>query len=77
MNQIILDAQTRRKLGDLKEPLAICDESGKVLAQLIPCLDPSRDEPVEPVISADELERRRRERAYSTADVLAHLDKLS
>jgi hypothetical protein len=43
---------------------------------VIPVLDPSLYEPVEPTISPEELERRKLEPDYSTAEVLAHLEKL-
>ncbi len=76
MNRVILDATLRKKLHDLRQPLELCDESGKVLARLIPVLDPSQYEPVEPPISAEELDRRRQEPDYSTAEVLAHVEHL-
>ena len=77
MTQVILDATLRSKLRDLKETLELCDESGTVLARVIPVLDESQYEPVEPPpISAEELERRRQEPTYSTAEVLEHLRKL-
>ena len=76
MTQIILDAVLRSKLHDLSQPLELCDESGWVLARLTPVLDPSQYEPVEPQLSADELQRRRQEPDFSTAEVLAYLEKL-
>jgi len=76
MTQLILDAATRSKLRDLKQPLELCNESGKVLARLIPVLDASEYEAVEVPISAEELARRQQEPDFSTAEVLAHLEKL-
>ena len=76
MTQIILDAATRSKLHNLREAADLCDESGKVLARLIPVLDPSEWEPVGPELSQEEIERRLQEPDYSTAEVLAYLEKL-
>jgi hypothetical protein len=45
MTRILVDPALREKLRDLKEPLELCDESGRVLAVVIPdgldraCLD--------------------------------------
>ena len=76
MTQIILDAGLRSKLLDLRQPLELCDESGTVLARLVPVLDQSQYEAVEPHISPEELQRRREEPDYSTAEVLAYLENL-
>lgn len=77
MTQIVLDPVLRSKLPDLSQPLELCDELGTVVARVIPVLDPSQYEPVEPpLLSAQELQRRRQEPDYSTAEVLAHLEKL-
>ena len=76
MTQLILDAATLSKLRGLKQPLELCNESGKVLARLIPVLDAAEYEAIEAPISAEELERRRQEPEFSTAEVLAHLEKL-
>jgi hypothetical protein len=76
MTQVILDATLRNKLHDLKQPLELCDESGKVLARIIPVLDESQYEAVEPPISPEELEQARQGPDYSTAEVLAHLERL-
>ncbi len=76
MTQIILDAALRKKLHNLNQPLELCDETGHVLARVIPILDPSDYEKVEPEITPEEVERRRNEPEYSTAEVLAHLEKL-
>jgi len=59
MTQIILDATMRSKLYDLRQPLELCDDSGRVLARVVPVLDPSQYEQVEPQLSAEELQRRR------------------
>ena len=73
MTQIMLDAAMQCKLNNLKESLELCDESGKVLAHLFPVVDPSQYERFEPVITPEELQRRRLEPDLSTAEVLSHL----
>jgi hypothetical protein len=72
MTRIILDEALRRRLYGLNQPAELCDESGKVLARLIPVVDES----AEPQLSADELERRRNEPNFSTAEVLSYLEQL-
>jgi hypothetical protein len=52
--------------------------SGRVLGQFVPSFDPSGYEGLEPQISQEELQRRKQSKgkSYTTAEVLAHLDKL-
>jgi len=76
MTQIIVDAALRGKLNGLTEPLELCDEAGKVLAHVTPVPDELQYEAAEPPLSADELERRRQEPDYSTAEVLNYLESL-
>jgi hypothetical protein len=71
MTRIVLDAPTRSKLLNLNEPLELCDESGQVLALVTPCQRP------QPSISEDELDQREQEtESFSTAEVMAHLERL-
>ncbi len=78
MTRITLDADLRQRLLDLSRPLELCDESGLVLARLLPNPDPALYESSEPEVSEEELQRRRRDKGktYSTAEVLAHLETL-
>jgi hypothetical protein len=78
MRRIILDAELRSRLLDLREPLELCDEQGHVIGKCFPAFDASEWDPTEPPISDEELERREQsgEKRYSTAEVLAHLEKL-
>ncbi len=78
MTQIILDAALASKLNDLKCPAELCDPSGHVVGRFVPAFDLSEWEPVSDDISEEELQRRLRsdEKRYSTAEVLAHLEKL-
>ncbi|MBV9121798.1 MAG: hypothetical protein JO112_00380 [Planctomycetes bacterium] len=77
MTKIILDADLRTKLLNFTQPLELCDESGGVLGHLFPTIDLSHYEPWEPPISEEELRRREEEtESYTTAEVLAYLEKL-
>ncbi len=78
MTQIILDEVLRNKLQHLAEPLELCDQSGRVVARVFPMVDLSGYEPREPQVSEEELDRRElaNEKRYTTAEVLAHLEKL-
>jgi hypothetical protein len=77
MTKIIVDDVLRNKLHNLSEPLELCDDSGRVLAQVFPALDLSEYEPCEPPISEEELQRREQEAEwYTTEQVLAHLKSL-
>jgi hypothetical protein len=78
MTQIILDAALRSKLPDLSRPLDLCDESGKVLAHVIPALDPADYEPVPPPkLSEEELRAiEQSSRWYTSEEVLKHLESL-
>ena len=78
MAQVFFDATLRSKLDNLSQPLEICDESGRVVGRVFPCLDRSQFEPMVPQVSEEELDRRERanEKRYTTAEVLAYLEKL-
>jgi hypothetical protein len=75
MTRIIVDADLRSKLLDLREPLELCDSQGQVLAHLYPSVDLSNYEPWEPPMDEAELQRREQanEKRYTTAEVLAFL----
>ena len=77
MTRVIIDAALRNKLNNLTEPLELCDESGQVVARVVPAVDLSQFELWEPAISEEELQRREQsEKWYSTAEVLRHLQSL-
>jgi hypothetical protein len=77
MTQIIVDESLRNKLHNFNQPLELCDDSGHILARLVPVLDPSLYN-LEPQISQEEIRRRKyaKEKSYTTAEVLAYLEKL-
>jgi len=71
MTQIMIDAQVRTKLMNLSSAIELVDETGRVLGVFTPRTSK------EPQISEDELDRREQEQeSFSTAEVLAHLEKL-
>jgi hypothetical protein len=77
MTQILLDANLASKLNDLKSSAELCDPTGRVIGRFVPVVDWSEWEPVSDGISKEELQRRlhSNEKRYSTAEVLAHLEK--
>ena len=78
MTRILMDADLPAKLRQLTEPAELCDEAGKVVGRFDPIFDPSKWEMVGPEVTDEELERRANsnERRYTTAEVLAYLEKL-
>jgi hypothetical protein len=77
MNRIVVDADLRSRLGNLREPLELCDESGQLLGRLFPAIDLSEYEPWEPSTSEEELRRREQSTEwYTTAEVLDRLEEL-
>jgi hypothetical protein len=77
MNQIIVDQSLRSKLHNFSEPLDLCDETGQVLARLVPIRMFAPAEIQEPPISEEELQRREAEtESYSTAEMLRYLETL-
>ena len=79
MTRIICDATAfRRKLHDFAQPLELCDESGHILARVVPVLAAELRASSEPQISGEELDRRiaSRGKTYTTAEVMAYLEGL-
>jgi hypothetical protein len=77
MTRIVIDEALRNKLLNFTKPLELCDESGRVLARVIPTSDMSKYNPWEPPISNEELSRREKsDKWYTTKQVLAHLRNL-
>jgi hypothetical protein len=65
-------------LHDLAERLELCDESGNVVARILPASDGALEGSSEPQISREELDRRRASegKTYTTAEVLAYLERI-
>ncbi len=78
MSQIVVDAGLSSKLHGITSSVELCDPSGNVLGRFVPLVDMSEWEPISPDVTEEELDRREQsnERRYTTAEVLAHLEKL-
>jgi hypothetical protein len=78
MTQITVDPTLSSQLDELGQIVELCAPSGKVLGKFVPLIDLSEWEPVSPDVSEEELDRRERsnEKRYTTAEVLAFLEKL-
>jgi hypothetical protein len=76
MTRVTVDSDLRTRLLDLREPLVLCDESGKVIGEVTPlqnCLPPGY---VEPPLSEEEWKRRQEGPDYSIDEVIAKLEQL-
>lgn len=74
MKSVPVDDVLRSKLANFAVPLAICDESGRVLARVVPQSETGDPELIGPRISEEEVERRKNsDKWYTTAQVLEHL----
>jgi hypothetical protein len=79
MTQITLDPELAARLGDLLQPVELCDPSGRVLGCFVPAAERSSQwEAIGPDVSEQELDRREQsnERHYSTTEVVARLESL-
>jgi hypothetical protein len=76
MTKVMIDATTRSKLLDLTQPMEFCDESGRLLGRFTPFNESSSEKGIEPQLTEEELQRREQEPDYSTAEMLAYLEKL-
>ena len=80
MTQILLDAELRKKLNECKESIQLVDESGMIVARLIPAITntpavPPR--PYEPPTWTPEEYQQILEGPYDTTEeLLDHLEKL-
>lgn len=77
MSKIVVDATLQAKLRAITQPAELCDEEGNIIGQFLPVCDESQLN-LQPQISDEELRRRRqsKENTYTTAEVLAYLEKL-
>ena len=78
MTRITVADDLRKKLLGLVEPVALCDETGKILGNLFPVLTLADCDPSEPPISEEEFQRRENsDEPGSTPDeILERLRKL-
>ncbi len=61
MTRLILNHDLLSRLGPLDKPLEICDETGHTLGFFKPLPDREQYRNLEPLISEEEMERRRHE----------------
>ncbi|HVA47080.1 MAG TPA: hypothetical protein VNH11_11995 [Pirellulales bacterium] len=74
MTRVVVDAALLHKLGNLSQPLELCDDSGRVLAQVVPMPSLHEYDLTEPPISENEIERREAsDKWYTTEQVLERL----
>lgn len=77
MTRITLDAEMRKRLGDLQQPIELCDETGRVVGHVFPARDLSEYDLTEPPLDMDEVRRQLNEEPrYTTKQVLEHLENL-
>ncbi|HUY35018.1 MAG TPA: hypothetical protein VMV69_19880 [Pirellulales bacterium] len=77
MTQVIVDATLKRKLLNLTRKLEFRSASGEVLGTFVPTVDYEQVERAMPKLSEEEMRRREKETGgYTTAEVLAYLEKL-
>jgi hypothetical protein len=78
MTRILVDSSLPDKVAVLTEPAEFCDATGRILGRYFPQPNPETHEGLEPPFSRKELaERRKLEgKTYTTAEVLAYLERL-
>ena len=78
MFRVIIDAKLAEKLKQYSTLTELCDEAGNTVGRFYPEIDLAKFEAVTPEISEEELRRRlnSNEPRYTTAEVLARLEKL-
>ena len=81
MTRVTVDADLRKKLLNFTKPLELCDESGVVLAKLVPCtseIDPNDWIDLTPEVTDEEILREIEsgEETYSTEELIAEIKKM-
>lgn len=77
MNQIVIDNETKSRLGDCENPVELCDESGRVLARLTPVYTMDDALACAPPMTEEELQNiENGGKWYTTEEVLNHLENL-
>jgi hypothetical protein len=74
MTRVVVDETMRRLLPDLSRPVEFCDETGQVLGHFLPETAVVLGHREPPPLSEEELQRRKAESTYTTAEVLAYLE---
>jgi len=68
--------ESGRVVGQFTPTIEVCDQAGRLLGHFTPPSEFQRVIEAMPQLSEEELERRRGEPRYTTAEVLAYLEKL-
>ena len=79
MTRVVVDPSFATKLQESREPVDLCDESGRVLGTFVPrptAADYEAAERARPKLSDEELERRRKGPSFTTAELIKHLESL-
>jgi hypothetical protein len=77
MQKLIVDPSTLAKLTTLREPYEVCDESGRLVGRFFPAVDAALYHDIDLDINEEDLDRRSQEaEVYTTAEVIAHLERL-
>jgi len=78
MSRIVVDNNLAEQLNKVHGPTEVCDEAGNTLGRFVPGADAEEWVSITPELSEEELRRRlnANEKRYSTAEVLAFLEKL-
>lgn len=78
MSKFPLDAAMFESLNSLTHPVDMCGPDGRVAGKFYPSIDWSEWEPVTPEVTDEELRQlaKSNEPRYTTAEVLAYLEKL-
>jgi hypothetical protein len=77
MTRIVINAEIRKLLHNLSEPVELCDDTGRVVARVTPAVDLSEWDVAEPEDDEAELQRREKEtESFTTDEVISYLEKL-
>ena len=74
MTRFVLDSTTGAKLQGARQPLELCDQTGRVLGHFIPLVEQAISPMLEPQIGEDEIRRRELQGGgRSLAEIMADL----
>ena len=79
MSKITVDSSLVAKLQESREPVNLCDESGRVLGRFFPeptAADYEAAERARPKLSEEELQMIESGPTFTTAEVIRHLESL-
>jgi hypothetical protein len=81
MTRVMVDAEMRKKLLGCTTLLELCDESGDVVAKLIPCvreIDPNEWIDLTPDLTDEELEKEIEsgDEGYSTQEIIDEIKRI-